>query len=94
MLFVNSVNRNAANDVVREKQNLHEVQVTVLKPSTVPNGGRSKLWNVFNKTKPWSRHEINPLKWKHSTGEYTTQHNTTQHNTTQHNTTQHNTGAH
>jgi hypothetical protein len=35
MLLLNSVSRNAANDVVREEQKLHEVQVTLLKPRTV-----------------------------------------------------------
>jgi hypothetical protein len=35
-LLLDSVGRNAANNVVREEQNLHEVQVTLLKPSTVP----------------------------------------------------------
>jgi len=36
MLSLDSVNRNAASDV-REEQNLHKVQVTLLKPSTVAN---------------------------------------------------------
>jgi hypothetical protein len=35
MLLLDSVSRNTANDV-REEQNLHKVQVTLLKPSTVP----------------------------------------------------------
>jgi len=40
MLLVNCVSRNAANDVVSEEQNLHKIQVTLQKPSTVPHGMR------------------------------------------------------
>jgi hypothetical protein len=35
MLLLDSVSRNAANDVVREEQSLQKVQATLLKPSTV-----------------------------------------------------------
>ena len=37
ILLFGSVSRNAANDVVREKQNLHKVQATLLKTRTVRN---------------------------------------------------------
>ena len=37
MLLLDSGSRNAVNDVVREEHNLHKLQVTLLKPSTVCN---------------------------------------------------------
>ena len=37
MLLLDTVSRNAVNDGVREVQNLHKVQVTLLKTSTVTN---------------------------------------------------------
>jgi len=40
LLLLDSVSRNAAIDV-RDEQNLHKVQVTLMKPSTVPNWGRN-----------------------------------------------------
>ena len=41
MLLLDCVSRNAANDVVREENNLYKVQFTLLKPSTVTNWGWS-----------------------------------------------------
>lgn len=35
MLLLDSVSSDAAIDVVREEQNLHKLQVTLLQPSTV-----------------------------------------------------------
>ena len=35
MLLLDSVSRNEANDAVREEQNLHEIEVTLLTPRTV-----------------------------------------------------------
>jgi len=37
------VSRNDVNIVVREEQNLHKFQVSLLKPSTVPNSGSSTV---------------------------------------------------
>jgi hypothetical protein len=36
MLLLDSLSRNAANDIVHEEQNLHDVEFNLLKPCTVP----------------------------------------------------------
>jgi len=37
MFVLDNVSRNGANDVMREEQNLHETELTVLKSRTVPD---------------------------------------------------------
>jgi len=54
MLSLDSVRRKAVKDVVREVQNLHKVQVTLPKPSTVPID-----------VEAWHKEAVMALRYRH-----------------------------